>query len=177
MEIKATSKYDWETIKEFYKFSMWGRQKALNVFVVVCCVFIGAVLLLQIVTDTFTVESIPSLAMFILLIVLLAFIYFAIPRIQYKKNKILHGIENTITFKENCFEMNQNGDNAASVGTINYNAIHKIYETKKYIYIYITPQQAHLINKDTVEGATATELRAFLFKAVGMSKYKLRCKV
>ena len=39
MEIKASSKYDWETIKKFNKFHNFTKIKALNISIIVLDVF------------------------------------------------------------------------------------------------------------------------------------------
>ena len=132
---------------------------------------------LQIVNGTFTSDLLPSLIMFAFIYLVVGYVRFVLPKVRYNKNKILHGVVNYIKFGETKFTISQSGDNANGEASISYDAIYKIYETKEYIYIYISPQQAHFVDKSTVAGATVTELREVLINAVGKNKYKLKCKV
>lgn len=177
MEIKASSKYDWETFKSFYVFSLSKKHRWPSIVLVVVFLLLLAMYVFEAVNGTFSADLLPSMAMFITLYIAMGFVRFVLPKIQYNKNKLIHGIENIITFGEQKFEINQNGDNATGTASISYDAIQKIYETKEYIYIYISLQQAHIVDKATITGGSLNDLRALLSNAVGMSKYKLKCKV
>lgn len=177
MEIKASSKYDWKTIKTFYAFSFDKKNKLPTIFYIVLFVVLVATYGLQFAQGTFTSDLLPSLVIFSFLYIMVIYIRFVLPKVRYNKNKILHGVVNNLTFSETQFEISQSGDNATGVSSINYDAIYKIYETKEYIYIYITPQQAHFVDKSTIIGGTADDLRLLLTNAVGKSKYKIKCKV
>ena len=107
----------------------------------------------------------------------MGYIRFILPRVRYNKNKLLHGIENTIVFTENNFTISQSSENTSGASTVNYDAVYKMYETKEYIYIDITQSQAHFVDKSTITTGTIEELRAFLINVVGAKKYKLKCKV
>lgn len=175
MEIKASSKYDWETVKKFYAFSFSKKQLWPNIVLIIVFLLLFMMYALEAVNGTFSADLLPSMLMFTTLYLMLGFVRFILPRILYNKNKLIHGMENIITFGEQSFEINQIGNNANGTATINYSAIQKIYETREYIYV--SPQQSHIVDKSTIIDCTATDLRMFLVKAVGMSKYKLKCKV
>ena len=174
MEIKASSKYDWETIKKFYAFSFNKKHIWPNVIFIGVLVLVTAMYGLELAMGTFTTDLLPSLVMFLALYLMVGYIRFVLPRIRYNKNKLLHGIENTIVFTENSFTISQSSENTSGASTVNYDAVYKIYETKEYIYVYITQSQAHFVDKFTITGGTDEELRAFLIDAVGAKKYKIK---
>ncbi len=174
MKIKASSKYDWETIKKFYAFSFSKKQRWPNIVLVVLFLLLFAMYTLEAVNGTFSMDLLPSMIMFIFVYLFMGFVRFILPRILYNKNKLIHGVENIITFNEQDFEIKQDGDNAKGTAAINYSAVQRIYETKEYIYIYISPQQAHIVDKSTVTGGSLTDLRILLVSKIGTNKYKIK---
>lgn len=176
MEIKASSKYDWETIKRFNKFHNITKIKALNISIIVLDVLCAFGFCLMCAWQLLTFELIMIYLLLLFTNLMVVFTRFVLPKLQYKQNKQLHGVINRIAFQENEMLIEQCGENTSGTGKINYQAVWRIYETKDYIYIYVNPRQAHIINKSTITDGTATDLRIFLTKAVGMSKYKVKCK-
>lgn len=177
MEIKATSKYDWETIKKFNLFHSITKNKVKNALVLFVDVFCVILFILMGAWELLDLEMIMLFALVFILNLLLAFMMLVLPKIQYKQNKHLHGMINEIIFEEEQMSLSQQGDNATSSTTIKYDAVWKIYETKDSFYIYINPRQAYIAEKSNLTGGTAADLRVFLIKEIGISKYKLRCKV
>lgn len=177
MEIKASSKYDWETIKEFNKFHNFTKVKALNIGLIILEVVCALLFLLVAAIDILDFETIMIYVLLLFINIMLVFVRFILPKIQYKQNKMLHGVVNEATFKENEILIEQRGENTCGTTTIKYDAVWRVYETKRFIYLYVNSRQAYIVDKSAVEGGTADELRAFLVKTVGMSKYKLKCKV
>ena len=61
------------------------------------------------------------------------------------------------------------GDNSLKVFTANleytseskmeYSLFVRVYETTKYIFVYKTNNQVHIIDKSTIEGGTAEDIR------------------
>ena len=96
---------------------------------------------------------------------------------QYKQNKLLHGVVNNIVFKDNAMLIEQSGENTSATAEINYEAVWRVYETKEFIYVYVNPCQAHIVDKSTVMGGTAMDLRMLLVLKIGEDKYKLKCKI
>lgn len=177
MKITASSKYDWETVKKFNFFHNIVRKKALNIALLVLDLL--CVLLFVLVYRWGLLDS--NMIMIYLLLVLvnavLAFALFVLPKIQYKQNKALQGMKNEITFAEQEFTLAQQGNNAIATTTIKYDAIWRVYETADCFYVYINPRQAYIVDKSTIIGGTSVDLRMFLVKEIGISKYKLKSKV
>lgn len=176
MEIKVSSKYDWETVKKFYNFNNLTRRRGLLVFFVIWFVFMSIPLANMIISGNFTSESAPTLTLFIVLTIAIVFIYIGLPKVRYNKNKIIHNSENFFAFGEDEIAIKSNNQLHNESCTIKYNAIWRIYETKGFIYIFINPNQANIVDKSTVEGGSAMDLRMLLISKIGADKYKIKCK-
>lgn len=107
---------------------------------------------------------------------MVVFTRFVLPKIQYKQNKLLHGVVNNIVFKDDTILIEQCGENTSATAKINYDAAWRVYEIEKFIYIYVNPRQAYIVEKSTIEGGTAMDLRMLLVQKIGADKYKIKCK-
>ncbi len=176
MEIKASSKYDWETIKNFNKFHNFTRTKALNIGLIILDVVCVLLFLLAATLSILEFETIMIYVLLLFVNIMLIFVRFILPKIQYKQNKMLHGVVNEATFKDNEISIEQRGENVCGTTTVKYDAVWRVYETKDFIYLYVNLRQAYIVDKATVTSGTAADLRMFLMKTVGMSKYKVKSK-
>ncbi len=176
MEIKASSKYDWETIKKFNKFHNFTRTKALNIGLIILDVVCVLLFLLAAAINILDFETIMIYVLLLFVNIMLVFVRFILPKIQYKQNKMLHGVVNEATFKDNEMSIEQRGENVCGATTVKYDAVWRVYEIKDFIYIYVNSRQAYIVDKATVTGGTAADLRMFLMKTVGMGKYKVKSK-
>lgn len=176
MEIKASSKYDWETIKKFNNFNNYIRFKALKIVVLISNIVLVAMAVLLCVMNAFTADLIGKFALVLFVDAFFVFTNHVYPKIQYNKSKLLHGMVNEFTFGDDAMLLEQNGENANNTETMKYSAIWKVYEAKDNIYIYINPNQSYIVDKSTIVGGTVADLRAFLMEKVGTKKYKIKCK-
>lgn len=176
MEIKASSKYDWETIKKFNNFNSYVRFKALKIVMLISNLVLAAMVVFLCVMNAFTTDLIGNCVLVLFVDIFFIFINHVYPKIQYNKSKLLHGMVNEFTFGDDAMLLEQNGENANNTETMKYSAIWKVYEAKDNIYIYINPNQSYIVDKSTVTGGTVADLRAFLMEKVGAKKYKIKCK-
>ena len=56
-----------------------------------------------------------------------------------------------------------------------YSALHKVYETENYLYLFITSAQAYLFDKSKIAGETAQEVRAIISRQLPPGRYVI-CK-
>lgn len=176
LEIKASSKYDWETIKKFNRFHNFTKNKSANIALVIMDIFCAFLFVLTFIWAELDFELIMIYLLLVFVNLVLVFAMFVLPKIQYKQNKQLHGVVNNIAFQENELLMEQCGENASGMGNFNYQALWRIYETKDSIYLYLNPRQAHIVNKSTVTGGTVEDLRMLLISKIGEKKYKMKFK-
>lgn len=175
MEIKAKSKYDWETIKKFNFFHSFKRIIAFPIIIIVAEVIGLFCFCLMCAWQQFNLDLIITYLPMLFANLIIVFTGFVLPKSQYKRNKLLHGVVNSFTFQQSEILIEQQGENTDSTAKINYEAVWRVYETKDFVYIYVNPRQAHIVDKDTIEGSTPLELRAFLIGQLGIKKYKLKC--
>lgn len=176
MEIKASSKYDWETIKKFNNFNNYARFRAVKILLLISNLVLAAEVILLCVMNAFTSDLIGACALMLFVDAFLLFTNHVYPKIQYNKSKLLHGTVNEFTFGADEIILEQNGENANNTSTMKYTAIWKVYEAKDAIYIYTNPHQAFIVDKSTVTGGTVADLRALLMEKVDAKKYKIKCK-
>lgn len=177
MEIRGKSTYNWQTIKKFNGFNFFKRRKWLFVLWVFAYALSAFGFIVEIVTDNFDDDSVMRLILLAVVALWLAFLAGIYPKIRYNKNKFTHNMENKFVFTQDGFAMYQCGGDTESSADIKYSAVFKIFETKEFFYIYLTQNQAYIVEKSTLEGGTPYDLREMFIKSVGMGKYKLKCKV
>ncbi len=176
MEIKASSKYDWETVREFNLFHQVKRRLWLYIILIVLVIFNALGFALLAACNLLTMPLIALEFIVLYSCFMVVFRVFILPKIRFNKNKMFHDAENTFVFGEYMMQADQYGENASSASYVRYAAIWRIYETDGFFYIYVNSRQAYVVDKGTVTGNTAEGLRMFLVKAVGMSKYKVKYK-
>lgn len=177
MEITATSKYDWETIKKFNNFHNFKRSGILNALhiIIIVCFLIGLIdIVMSLIFGYFDSETLSRFITLILVTFIMILIYFILPKIMFKKNKVGKDAENRFVFKEETFEIEGGNGNASGKSEIKYSVIHKIYETKEFMYIYINSRQAYVVDKETVSDEAT--LRDLLISEVGLKKYIFKIK-
>ncbi len=177
MEIKASSKYDWETVKKFNRFHIFNRARFFNVLIVLMELYMIFIFVFSAISQTFTTGLLPSFCLFLLWNALIIFVYFGLPKIRYNKNRVVKNSENHFVFTEN--DVTETSDNGMHNGTsvVKYDAMWRVYETKGYIYLYINSNQSYIVDKSTVEGGTTEDLRMLLISKIGADKYKVKIKV
>lgn len=176
MEIKGKSRYDWQSIKKCNNFNFFKRRKWLSILLVLVYVLSGIGFIFENFTDNFDGNSIERLILLVLVTLWLTFLWFILPKIRYNKNKLIHNMENEFVFNEDAFTTYQHGSSSDGNNTIKYSALWKVFETKDFFYIHLTKNQVYMVEKATLEGGSAYDLRELLIKNVGISKYKLKCK-
>lgn len=176
MEIKASSKYDYITVTMLQRFHFRMRFKLLNILIFVVTVFMVFSFTLMAVYSYIPFNVMVTGAAFTLMLAAMMFTYFCMPKIQYKNDKINKDAENTFLFKQEIEIISKN-NYQTTMSTQNYNAIWRIYENKNYIYMFLDPNKAEIVDKSTIEGGTAEDLRMLLISKIGADKYKVKIKV
>lgn len=175
MEIKAKCKYDYETCKAVSRIDAYRKSnpKKVVIFRTVLCVVL---LLLNFVVVNFCEMPIGYGVMVAVVIVLVIdmFMYFAMPKIQYNSMSKMKNVENNYVFYDDEFTATSVSEHLSAKDVLKYSIIVKVYETEKYFFIYISKRQLFTVDKSTLEGGTAEDLREKLSSVLG-KKY-IRCK-
>ncbi len=168
MEIKAKCKYDSEAVKSLVRVAAFKKDDPKVVYIVS---LILDVLLFVMTLVVFFVYGWMNTYYLMLLALLLAFLmnytYFVIPEITFRRMASFRDIENEFVFRENLFVIySKNGDYTGE-GEMNYSAVPKVIENSKYFFVYQNKSQAYIVDKSTLEGGSAEELRFALQSKIG----------
>ena len=177
MEIEAKSQYTYQVIKEYQRFNLFKGKHYNKGYILFATLSIIALIIVTFGTLTFGLDYF-TYYVFITLIflnILMAFLYFMLPGITYKSNKNLQNIENKFVFSDDEITIASENQGYKGNATMKYNLINKVYETKKYIYIYINRAQAYIIDKTQIDGGRIEELRETITSRIPKKKYII-CK-
>lgn len=175
MEIKATSKYDWKTIKRFQHFHHNQRKPSLaviNVIFVIAVVVSALSFVLMLSFGDLDAEFIGLYSSELFLIFMFVFLRHILPKLVFNRDKVGKDSLHTFVFKEEEFTVSSVGNNLTSENTIKWEALYGVYETKDYFYLYISKRQAFIVEKESMTPEERNLLAAHLLKTFGI-KYKI----
>lgn len=179
--IKVKTKYSDKLLMDFYRFTAFrGKYYRYGVpaFLVVMLVFVVlAIFLLQSRQASEGSQFIGWLLIGI--IVFLAIMLFILmvlsPKLYIKRAGNIVSLENEMIFTENAFTVISKGDFLQERTEMNYDFLFRVYETKKYFYVYMDPVRAYIIPKDDIIEGTSEGLRQLLITKPFKKKYVV-CK-
>lgn len=85
--------------------------------------------------------------------------YFLLPKIRYNSFARMKDITNEYTFCDEVLMITTKAAEYNGQGEIKYSLIVKVYETTKYFFIFQNKSQVLMIDKSTIVGGTADEIR------------------
>lgn len=160
MEIKAKCNYDFEAIRALTHLGNYKRanpKKRLITWMVLLSVLMLAIVLEMRFFPTaslrtaFWVSGIAAL--------LELYLYFLLPKIRYNAMAKSKDIQNSYIFTDDSLKAATKSDTYNGEAEISYSMLFKVYETSRYFFIFQTKNQAFIVDKHTLEGGTATQLR------------------
>lgn len=186
MEIKAYSKYDWETVKKFSYFIVLTRYK-INIIYFAWLLLHMLSTLLPVLPDIidysreygFSFDMIDDGIIYYGFFVMFWFLFiWLLPKIKYRNIKSKQNAENKYVFTDENIQFLQDATGVNSSASIEYSAVYRVYETNGffYIFLYTNKWAAYIVDKSTVTGGTAMDLRMLLIQKIGADKYKIKCK-
>lgn len=112
------------------------------------------------------------LGLLIFLTLLMSILIYYLPKKYYKTaEKMLEGI-NRYKFYEDYFEVSKDTDKAKGSSQIRYNALYKIYEVPDYFYIFISRNQAYMVDKKGFSFPELDTVREIFRNKLGRKFYK-----
>ena len=164
MEIKAKCKYDLDSVKALTHLTMFKKanpKKRLMFWTGAFALIFGIIVLETILFGVDTILLV-LLGLVIIWLLVLYFWYFFIPKIQYKSLSKMKDIQNEYIFcndelKAFTKSVEYNGEVA-----IEYSFFVKVYETTRYLFLYQANNQVFIVDKNTIEGGTAQDIRSKL---------------
>lgn len=163
-DIVCHSVYDYDTVYELNKFFI-NRRGRSNRFLNVTLITVNVIMLLIFVLFTAILGFDLFITVAILFIALLDAIYIfshvALPKIISKKASAVVA-EITFRFKEDEIEIEAKKPNFIENSTVRYEGITDFQENKNYFYLFISKNQAYVVDINRLENSNPSFLRNFL---------------
>jgi hypothetical protein len=178
MRLEATTRIDYGTYRQYFLFNFLQGKRSpwqARVLIALTPVTFLAFLVLYAKNPADIFNLIGMLIMLALGFILL-YILLVMPRRYYRSVQKLLEAPTRYIFSDDQLEvvLADAGDQAVSVKgagsgisergglATRYEMIVKAYETKRFFYIYIGPNQAHILGKNDFSAGTADDLRELL---------------
>ena len=176
MEIKAKCTYDYKTCKAMSHVQSYKKKKPLKAMLLHIALAVVLGFLNFILIQMTGGEAINSVAFFLcMIIVILEFVmYFLLPRLQYNSMSKMKDISNDYIFRDEDFIASTDSEQYKGNSVIRYSLLEKAVETGEYFLLFQNKRQVFLVDKSTVQGGTAEEIREKLRSVLG-KKY-ITCK-
>lgn len=172
MEITAKGKLNFESIRALNHITMFRGKNpkkwlflSLGIDVFFIMVALGSIL-------WFGSNLYLYMGLLVLLGLLSCFLYFLVPRIQYKALGNMREAENTFLFYDTSVRIFSTGQSYQGEAEALYTLFVRVYETSRYFVLVQANNAAFLVDKTTIVNGTAEDIRARLVTAAG-NKYKL----
>ncbi len=176
MEIKAECTYDYDTCKAIAHAYIYKKQKPVKALIstyIFCLLFALA--------DIYVIGSDDSVLANYIILILLVFVfvfetvnYFLVPRIQYKSLSKMKDLGNDYVFRDEDFTAETASEEYSGDSVIRYSFLYKVMETEKYFFLFQNKRQIFAVDKSTLEGGTAEDIRKKLQPVLG--KRYIICK-
>ena len=81
------------------------------------------------------------------------------PKIQYNATAKLSDIHNSYIFKDDEFHIFSSKEGYSGAGSLKYNMIFRVMETKEFLFIFQNKSQVYVVDKSTIEGGSWIDVR------------------
>ena len=106
----------------------------------------------------------------ILIDLLYSFMCFGLPRITLKKSPALNA-QIRFEFYESFYKIEASLSNGNEQSQLNYSALKKVDKTKNSIYLYVSQNQAYIVDKDGFTLGSAEEFMSFISSKIESQNY------
>ena len=175
MEIKAKSKFDYDSVAAITHLSVFKKRNPKKHFIISTIISAICVVSFKILMTLFYDFIFMELfAISILVLILEGYLYLILPRITYNALKKMKNTENEYIFNDNILNIFSKSAEYTGTAQIEYSLFVRAYETSEFFFLYQTNNQAFVVDKSTIENGTAEEIRNKLKSFIG-NKY-IVCK-
>lgn len=171
MMIKAKTEYTKELLLKFARFNAYKQSGQVVTYIILELVML-VLASIFIFTSENTFEFIASISIITpLFLFMVPAIILVTPMLVARMSKNLIGSVNTYEFLDNEIVFESTLPTAAGQIKANYNYFESVYETKDVIYLYISKQQAFILNKSDITEGSVSDLQGLLRKNIPANKY------
>lgn len=161
MEIKARCKFDLNSMKALTHLSLFKKAdpKRRMIFWSVLYIVLAAIMILEIVLlDAGKDLAFPLFAL-IVAWCLVFFLYAFMPKIRYNALANMKEAENEYIFCDNALKAYTKSQAYNGEAEVQYSLFVKVFETSRYFFLFQTKNQVFIVDKSTIEGGTAENIR------------------
>ena len=162
-------KYDFETVRALTHAVYYKKREPKEAFQI-SMIFWGIMAL-------FAIFALPEMLLAFLVVLgifLNLFQYFLLPKMQYRLLAKLRETENEFIFGEESFRVISRSAAYQGEAEMRYELIVKVIENSRYFFIYQTNNQVYAVDKETITGGSAEDIRKRMEPGLG-KKYMI-CK-
>ncbi len=161
MEIRAKCRFDFNSIRALTHLSLFKKAnpKKRITFWSVAFAILFIIIIFEIIAFGADTILLVLLGVEIVWLILMYFWYFIIPKMQYKSLAKMKDAENEYIFCDNVLKVFTKSQEYNGEAEIEYSLFVKVYETTQYLFLYQTNNQVFIVDKSTVEGGTAEDIR------------------
>ena len=174
MEIKAKCKFDLESIRALTHLSLFKKANPKKRFLTWSIIsgILAVIIILEMII--FSDAMLIELLCVAVILFLLCYLYFLLPKIRYKALAKMKDVENEYIFCDNVLKTFTKSQEYNGEAEIEYSLFVKVYETSRYLFLYQTNNQVFIVDKFSIENGTVEDIRNKL-SAFAKDKYII-CK-
>lgn len=179
MEIHASGKLDFRTIKALWRAS-GGGHRALRIILLAVYALLTAWCGYNAYRYDYVYYQKPTrfTLLFVFCLVMLVLLIVSTLRIPNRSYKLLgkrRDAVNEFVFRDDHFEVTSHADGYEASGSIAYTQLEKAIESPEFFFLYETKRTCYPVDKATIENGMAEELAEKLKTVLGKN-YKVRKK-
>lgn len=160
MRFSASTVYSYKRLLEFSDYTCL-KKKWIWIIMAIATVIVTICFSLQFSLIGYDSTLTISFCAIVIIDVLYTFMCFGLPRITLKKSPALDA-EIRFEFHENFYKIEATMPSGNELSQLNYTALKKIEETKNNIYLYVSQNQAYIVDKGGFTFGTAEEFVDFI---------------
>ena len=160
MNIVSTTVMDEKRMARLFR-HFWSKRIAIWILLGIATVFSLLSIVITVFSEEFEAQKLMSPIIIILMDAIVPLYCFGITPLTAKKNPLM-GSTYTLEFVEENVKTNIASSSMNSTGELEYSMIIKADENKSDMYLYISKNQAYIVDKSKLVGGTSEELKAFL---------------
>lgn len=164
MQIQAKCKHDLASVRALVHLGMFKKadpKKRMRFWSITY-----AVLLLVVIAEIILFDSDGILYILcgadIAVYLLLCYWYFGLPAVRYRAMAKTKDAENAYIFSEDGLKISTKSQLYNGETEMEYALLVRVYETSQYFFLYLTNNQVLLVDKSTVVGGSAEDIRSKL---------------
>ena len=169
MKFSATTEYSLERLVRFSRFTSI-KKKWVWIFIAVCTAIVGLTFTLQFTLLGFDATLTWAFVGILLIDALYVFLCFVFPKIALKKSPAL-GAGVRYEFYDDGYKIDTELRTGKESSELSYETITKVLSSKKDIYLYISANQAYVVDKNAFTLGTAEDFLNFIELKIEARKF------